>query len=488
MDRRRGRRAALAVAALAAFSSPAYTPVTVAPAFAQEIGAVRVNLVESVGQDWFSRIGDRTVTLSRIEGIDPDTAEGRRKLSQLDVPALLAEGTTFPEVARTTTSAGEAVFDGIDRGVYYLEVLDNPDTSDSRVSYAPFVVVVREGELRPQVALKAQVLGISAEALTACNTPAWRDAAAPGTDVEYDYTASVPNLSVDGTLGVYELTLDFSVGHTVKWKDSQPSSEIVALAPAGTYVFDAVGDTVRIEAQDSWWERLVGVSRQEEEVVKLEAPTLTLSGAGENHELVPGEDYTVVQKGDDQATFALSKDALETMARLRASDPHTTVHLRVPARANERAPWGTVKRGDVIGTLETTATLRTDGMDAHREPVTVSETSHVNVVNRGLCFGKPGNGGVIDPGLNPGDGGTNTPKTPGDGTSTSTNTTDTSSPRRGADGDTVTGDGDRDGVDNPRPRGLASTGASVIGVTVLAVLLLIFGFWLRRRKEEDDEQ
>ena len=35
---------------------------------------------------------------------------------------------------------------------------------------------------------------------------------------------------------------------------------------------------------------------------------------------------------------------------------------------------------------------------------------------------------------------------------------------------------------------LAYTGASVIGITVIAALLILLGLWLRRREDEDDQK
>ncbi|AWB84675.1 hypothetical protein C3E79_09490 [Corynebacterium liangguodongii] len=440
-------------------------------AIAQAAGTVDVSLVDSVGQEWFELIGDRDVVLSRIDGIDPSTAAGQEQLGALDVPALLRSGTTLDEVARAATKDGVATLTGLEPGVYLLEVADNPQTRDARVSYAPAVVVLAPGAMTRTFAPKAQVLGVSAQALTACNTPRWLNAAAPGTYVEYDYSFTIPNPSVDGGVGVYEITLDFSTGHTIQWEDSP----VIVRAAAAKML-------LRLP----WLQ-----PRGEETVVKLAKPTISLVAGGKTTELADGPGYTVALDGTKSATFTLTEQARAQLADARRADPLAHIEIRVPTKANTSGPWGTPGRGEVLGTLETTAHLRTDGMDAVRTPVDVEKTSHVNVVTRKACFlpgsDDSGSGGTDGPGNNgpgssgPGSNGAGGSSShggagqPGGGDGGPGAQPQAAGPGEGAQGS------EQGGTQGGSRSGLASTGAGVLGITMLALVLIAAGLVLRRR-------
>ena len=278
-SRRASRLAAAALAAAFLACAPAASAAD-----------IRVDLRESVGADWFARIGDREVELVLIDDLRPTPGN----LQALDIPALTRE---HPErlkpVVSKTTADGAATFTGLDTGVYLVRVADNPDTQDARVSYTPVVVAVTQDQQAQVVAPKAQELGITVDPLTACNTPEWRDAAAPGTYVEYDFVSTVPNLSTDGTLGTYALTLEFSRGHTVQWNNNGPRS--VLAEGQRSLRFNAVAATTTVTAPDT--------ARKDQPVSKLQAPRLSVHGAGEQVRLTTGEDYTVQQQGNDEATF-----------------------------------------------------------------------------------------------------------------------------------------------------------------------------------------
>ncbi|QPK83023.1 hypothetical protein G7Y29_09290 [Corynebacterium qintianiae] len=408
----RGRlRGSAAAAAVLAFAVPATLRAVTPAAYAQATGTITVDLVESVGADWFAEIGDREVVLRRVEGIDPTTAAGQAQLGELDIPALVRSGTTFPEVDRATTSGGLARFTSVEQGVYLVEVLDSAETRDARVSYSPVVVVVVDGSLARTVAPKAQVLGAASNPLTACTTPGWLDASAPGKYVEYDYAFNLPNPSTDGTISAYEVSFEFSLGHTVQW-ESRP---VVVQAAA----------------------------------------------AGRN-----------------------------ALAAARAGDPNARVEVRVPALTNMIGPWGTVSRGQVLGTLETTATLRTDGMDALRTPVEVFNTSHVNVISRQACVvtadgGGDGGGGDGPGGPGGSPGSTGTVGFPGSPGTDSTG----GQGQPGQPGETRGGDGaGSDGQRGSGQRtGLASTGAGVLGITGIALLLVVLGLLIRRRDRKEEQ-
>lgn len=450
-------------ARLAAVCAAAFLVCGSSPAFAAD-GQVRVDLEASVGADWFERIGDREVELSRID----DTSPTPEALQALDIPALKRDTPErFTSVATKTTTGGVADFGGLETGVYLVSVADNPDTQDTRVSYAPFVVAVAPDQSAQVIAPKAQELGISVDPLTACNTPEWRDAAAPGTYVEYDFVSTVPNLSTDGTLETYELTLEFSRGHTVQWEDDKPLS-VLALG-AQPLRFDAAATTTTV----------TGTPRKQQPVNKLSAPKLSVRGAGEDRELQRDRDYNTRQVDNDEARFSLTQEGLKKVARLKSLDPATTVETWVPAKANTDKPWGSGPvRSATLGDLEATATLTADGMDALRTPVTVSHVNHINIVERGKCFEAAA-------------GETTAAATVTDSaTVTEVITRETTR----ADGSTATvtetavrkaGGGSGSSI-RERVGDLASTGASVIGITGLAVLLIILGLILRRRNGEED--
>ena len=445
---------------------------------------LRVDLRESVGADWFARIGDRDVELLLIDDLRP-TPE---TLQSLDIPAIARDHPDrLRKVDTKASEDGTATFTGLDTGVYLVRVADNPDTQDARVSYAPFVVAVTPDRPAQVVAPKAQELGIGVDPLTACNTPEWRDAAAPGTYVEYDFVSTVPNLSTDGTLNQYSLTLQFSRGHTVLWDNDGPRSVVAR----GDQVlrFDAVAATTS--------KQVPGAARKEQPVNKLQAPRLTIQGAGESTELKRGEDYDERQQGNDKATFTLTSAGLNKLARAKSLDPATTVETWVPTRANDKKPWGSGPvRNATLGDLAATVTLTADGMDATRAPVTVEHVNHINVVERKKCFDAAAATTTVssdDQHSTETETETQTPTsaTPSDASVTEVVTRETTR----ADGspatvtETVVKRGEGDGTPSigERVGDLASTGASVIGITGLAVLLILLGLFLRRRNDDEEE-
>lgn len=433
-----------------------------APALAAD-GQIRVDLKESVGAEWFERIGDREVELSLLD----DTSSTPDDLQALDIPALKRDAPErLQPVATKTTAGGTADFGGLEPGVYLVSVADNPDTQDKRVSYAPFVVAVTPDKNAQVVAPKAQELGIAVNPLTACYTPEWRDAAAPGTYVEYDFVSTVPNLSTDGTLGTYELSLEFSRGHAVQWEDGKPRS---VLADGDVPLrFDAAATTTSV----------TGTPRKQQPVNKLSAPKLSVRGAGEEIRLERGTDYDEHRVGNGEARFTLTTEGRDKVARLKSLDSATTVETWVPAKANADKPWGSGPvRNTTLGDLEATATLTADGMDASRTPVTVQHVNNINVVERGKCF-------EAAAGTTAADAATRT------AVATEVITRETTR----ADGSTVTvtetavrkaGGGDGSSI-RERVGDLAYTGAGVIGIAGLAVLLIILGLILRRRNDDEN--
>lgn len=447
---------------------------------------LRVDLRESVGADWFARIGDRDVELLLIDDLRPTPDN----LQSLDIPAITSDRPDrLRKVDTKASEDGTATFTGLDTGVYLVRVADNPDTQDARVSYAPFVVAVTPDKPAQVVAPKAQELGISVDPLTACNTPEWKEAAAPGTYVEYDFVSTVPNLSTDGTLSQYALTLQFSRGHTVQWDNGGPRSVV------------ARGDQVlRFDAASATTSKQVpGTARKDQPVNKLQAPRLTIHGAGENVELKRGEDYDEQQQGNDEATFTLTSAGLAKLARAKSLDPATTVETWVPAKANEKKPWGSGPvRNATLGDLAATVTLTADGMDATRAPVTVEHVNHINVVERKKCFDAAAATTTVSSDDQHStetetETQTRTPTsaTPSDASVTEVVTRETTR----ADGspatvtETVVKRGEGDGTPSigERVGDLASTGASVIGITGLAVLLILLGLFLRRRNDDEEE-
>lgn len=442
---------------------------------------IRVDLRESVGADWFARIGDRDVELLLIDDLRPTPDN----LQALDIPAITRD---HPErlkpVVSKTTADGAATFSGLDTGVYLVRVADNPATQDARVSYAPFVVAVTPDKPAQVVSPKAQELGISVDPLTACNTPEWRDAAAPGTYVEYDFVSTVPNLSTDDTLNQYTLTLEFSSGHTVQWDNDGPRSVVAR----GDQVprFDAAAATTS--------KQVPGTARKHQPVTKLQAPRLTIRGAGESTELKRGEDYDEQQQGNDQATFTLTSAGLAKLARAKSLDPATTMETWVPAKTNEKQPWGSGPvRNATLGDLAATATLTADGMDATRAPVAVEHVNHINVVERGKCFDAAAATTTVTDDDQPSTE-TETETQPSATTSDVAVTEVVTRETTRADGSTATvtetvvrkGEGDAAPSISKRVGDLASTGAGVLGITGVAVLLIILGLILRRRNGEEE--
>ena len=480
------RRTAAALAAAFLACAPA-------PALAAD-GQIRVDLRESVGADWFSRIGDRSISLERIDALRPTPAN----LQNLDVPELKRDHPErFVPAGTAMTSGGAATFAGLDSGVYLLSVADNPGAQDKRVSYAPFVVALTPNAPSQAVAPKAQELGIAVDPLTACNAPAWKDAAAPGTYVEYDFVSTVPNVSTDGTLGTYALTLAFSRGHTVQWERGGTRS---VLAQGGAPLrFDAV-------AEPTTATRPGGGARRDQPVNKLQAPRLTARGAGETVELTDGEDYEVSQRGNDEASFTLTDKGRATLARLKRLDAATTVDTWVPAKANTEQPWGSGPvRDTTLGDLEATATLNADGMDVTRDPVQVQHVNHINVVRRDKCFEAAGTevpGGVAST-VTETETATGTAAGAATGTVTAAGTAGATvteivthettradgSPAKVTETVVRREGGEGGGTSSLRERvgNLAYTGASVIGITGIALVLIILGFILRRRDGEEKE-
>lgn len=444
---------------------------------------LRVDLRESVGADWFARIGDRDVELLLIDDLRP-TPE---TLQSLDIPAIARDHPDrLRKVDTKASEDGTATFTGLDSGVYLVRVADNPGTQDARVSYAPFVVAVTPDKPGQVVAPKAQELGISVDPLTACNTPEWRDAAAPGTYVEYDFVSTVPNVSTDGTLNQYTLTLDFSRGHTVQWDDDGPRSVVAR----GDQVlrFDAAAATTS--------KQVPGTARKDQPVTKLQAPRLTIHGAGERTELKRGEDYDEQQQGNDEATFTLTSAGLAKLARAKSLDSATTVETWVPAKTNEKQPWGGGPvRNATLGDLEATATLTADGMDATRTPVTVQHVNHINVVDRAKCFDAAAGTTTVTEREQTNETETSTETATSSDTARATVTEVVTRETTRADGSTATvtetvvreGEGDETPSISKRVGDLASTGAGVLGITGVALLLIILGLILRRRNDGDEE-
>lgn len=497
------RKAGVAVAAALLAGSAALAPAapSPAPAVAAEAGQIRVDLKASVGEDWFAQIGDRAVTLELISGVNPRADE----LEALDVPALKRdEPGRFVPVKTVTSEAGVATFTGLANGVYLVSVADAQAPADKRVSYAPFVVPITQGQPAREVAPKAQQVGVSVDPLTACNTPEWKDAAAPGTYVEYDFTSTVPNLSTDGTLGTYEIALEFSKGHTVQWAEGNTRSVIAGGAGAASpraLTFDAAAARVTLQAQPVAAPSAPSTTpRKDAPVEKLETPRLSIRGAGRTVRLEKGADYTGTQNGNNSATFALTDQGRAKLAELKAADPATTVETWVPAKANDTAPWGTPARDNVLGELDATASLLADGMDETRTPVRTEHTSHINVVDRPKCFGPAAATTAVTETATEPAGVTEviTHETTGAGGAPTT-VTETAvrgaGPGPGGAGGSGTGASGADGSGTnaggqsarERAAALASTGAGVIGITLVAALLIALGLWLRRRDDGDEE-
>ena len=249
--------------------------------------------------------------------------------------------------------------------------------------------------------------------------------------------------------------------------------------------------TLRFNAVAATTTRTVpGAARKDQPVEKLRAPRLTIHGAGEKVELTSGTDYTKRHNGNDEAMFTLTEKGLATLARLKALDPATTVETWVPAKANTTQPWGSGPvRNATLGDLAATATLTADGMDATRAPVTVTHVNHVNVVERGKCFDAAAATTTVADREDSTEDSTETE------TARATVTDVVTRETTRADGSTATvtetqvnGVGGGGGTPSIGKRfgDLASTGAGVLGVTGLAVLLIILGLILRRRNDDEE--
>ena len=492
--------AAVAAAILAVTAAPvAPSPHT---AVAAVSGQIRVDLRAAVGEEWFAQIGDRKVDLALVEGVEPRPDQ----LQALDIPRIKRESPEqLKTVATATTSNGLTTFTNIPTGVYLVSIADAADPQDKRVSYAPHVVAVTAEQPNQEIAPKAQQVGIVVDPLTACTTPQWLDAAAPGTYVEYDFVSTVPNLGTDGSLRKYELTLEFSPGHTVQWQSNGPLNVIALGGDLPTFEAAATHTVVTLAADSG-----NAVEGKKGGVDKLEAPRLSLRGAGETVRLTKDEHYTETQRGNDEAVFTFTEKGLRELARLKALDAGTTVETWVPAKANDAAPWGSGPvRDAVLGDLEATATLLADGMDATRAPVSVTHTNHINVVSRAKCFSAVSSETTSTPATStrrpivpvplpiplPGRGSTVTETAEATVTEVVTRettradgsrTTVTETVTRGSGGSGSGGSGS--GSKRERSGGLAYTGAGVLGITALAALLIILGLLLRRRDREDADK
>ena len=255
--------------------------------------------------------------------------------------------------------------------------------------------------------------------------------------------------------------------------------------------------TLRFNAVAATTTRTVpGAARKDQPVTKLQAPRLTIHGAGERTELKRGEDYDEQQQGNDEATFTLTSAGLAKLARAKSLDSATTVETWVPAKANDKKPWGSGPvRNATLGDLAATATLTADGMDATRAPVTVEHVNHINVVQRARCFdAAAATTTVTDDDQRSTEteteAQTQTSAAPSDATVTEVVTRETTR----ADGSTATvtetvvkrGEGDGTPSIGERVGNLAYTGAGVIGITGVALLLIILGLILRRRNGEEE--
>lgn len=387
---------------------------------------LHIDLKESVGEEWFQDIGDRELELLLIKDVRIND------LPQLNVPQLLRDNPDrFISMAKKTTSEGEATFKGVEPGVYLLNVADNQGTKDSRVSYAPFVIAVSGDGKAHNIELKAQVLNAEIQPRTSCSVAGGRFAVAAGGRIVYELSGSAPNVSADGEIKRYEVTTTVSVGH---------KAESLAV------------DSVRIV------------------------------GAGKQLEL-SADQYRVENTGTT-VKLAFKDSALQQLADLRSLDPSTVVKASISVRAE----------ADAGGELSATTTILTDGMDAERRPVEVSEAASLPVVAYSECMKGTDSttpavpsGGQSLPSSVPGsssDAGSGEPEANGfpplpteDGHQ---------GPLSAAEGDPDSSQ--KDGKHGKILGSLASTGASVIGIVALGVVLILGGLIVlaRRRKDDDD--
>lgn len=203
-------------------------------------------------------------------------------------------------------------------------------------------------------------------------------------------------------------------------------------------------------------------------------PTVRINGEA----LSPG-DVTFHREGN-RLRAVLTKSGLQKLARARAADASTTVTLQQRARATAE------------GTAGADATLTTDGMAPERNHVTVRAT-HADVLikapvqqgsstpDRRWLWGLLGLLPLVPllPGL-AGQAGSSGPAGPspagpqGTAPETPTPTTEAQPSQ----------DGPRGRVDQV----LAYTGANVIWLALLALALIVAGWLLARRKEDEQEQ
>lgn len=381
-----------------------------------------------MGEEWFQDIGDRELKLLLIKDVRIND------LPQLNVPQLLRDNPDrFIPMAKKTTSDGEATFKGVEPGVYLLNVADNQGSKDSRVSYAPFVIAVSGDGKAHNIELKAQVLNAEIHPRTSCSVAGGRFAVAAGGRIVYELSGSAPNVSADGEIKRYEVTTTVSVGH---------KAESLAV------------DSVRI----------VGAGKQ----LELSADQYRVENAG-----------TTVK-------LAFKDSALQQLADLRRLDPSTVVKASIAVRAE----------ADAVGELSATTTILTDGMDAERRPVEVSEAASLPVVAYSECMKGTDSttpavpsGGQSLPSSVPGsssDAGSGEPEANG---FPPLPTED------GHQGALSAAEGDPDSSQKDGKHGkilgsLASTGASVIGIVALGVVLILGGLIVlaRRRKDDDSNQ
>ena len=176
---------------------------------------VHVDLTESVGAEWFGKIGDRKLVLSRINGV------GTKDLPALDVPRLLKDSPEdFVRIDEALTADGKATFRGVKPGIYLIDIADNPGSQDPSVSYSPFVIAITGDGEEHRVELKAQVLNVSIIPRTSCLVPGEHYAVAPGGVVKYEISAATPNTSTDGSIGHYRLTTELSDMHEAQEGDT----------------------------------------------------------------------------------------------------------------------------------------------------------------------------------------------------------------------------------------------------------------------------
>ena len=247
----------------------------------------------------------------------------------------------------------------------------------------------------------------------------------PGEDVALTVRGVAPNPSLDGTIGHYELTLTL---------------------------------TGNLESDGE--------------------PTVRINGEA----LSPG-DVTFHREGN-RLRAALTKSGLEKLARTRAADVTTTVTLEQRARATAE------------GTAGADATLTTDGMDPERNHVTVQAT-HADVLieapaqqgsskgDRRWLWGLLGLLPLVPllPGL-AGPSGT-APAGPAAPAGPGPETPQPADKEPGRD------QAQHERQDGPRGRVgqvLAYTGANVIWLALLALALIVAGWLLARRKEDEQEQ